>query len=498
MNASPGAAVGKAVFDSATAVEWADRGEDVILVRRETNPDDLHGMIAAKGILTSRGGKTSHAAVVARGMGRTCVCGAEALDVDVREARFTVRDGTTVHEGDVISIDGTTGEVFLGEVPVAASHVVQYFEGEQVDDPRGHRGRPDHEARRRQAPAAGAHQRRHRRGRRPRPPLRRPGHRPVPHRAHVPRRAPPAGRGPDPGRRRAGQRKRARRAAAAAAAGLRRDPRGDGRAAGDDPADRPAAARVPARLHRAVRRDGAGGHPRAPQEAAAQAARRGPAAARAEPDARPARRPARPRDPGPVHDAGPGDPRGRRGPGQGGRRPAAGDHDPAGRRGPGARDRQAADRRRGPRGARRDRRRPVVHDRHDDRAAAGGADRRRDRRGRRVLLLRHQRPDPDDLGLLARRRGGGVLQRLPGAGHLRGVAVRVPRHRGRRVTRADRRGAGPGGTTRPEARRLRRARRRPRRRCTSSTRSGLDYVSCSPFRVPVARLEAGRSALDAD
>ena len=76
MNASPGAAVGKAVFDSDTAVEWAERGEDVILVRKETNPDDLRGMVAARGILTSRGGKTSHAAVVARGMGRTCVCGA--------------------------------------------------------------------------------------------------------------------------------------------------------------------------------------------------------------------------------------------------------------------------------------------------------------------------------------------------------------------------------------------------------------------------------------
>ena len=79
MGASPGAAVGKAAFDSATAVAWAERGEEVILVRRETNPDDLRGMVAAQGVLTSRGGKTSHAAVVARGMGRTCVCGAEAL-----------------------------------------------------------------------------------------------------------------------------------------------------------------------------------------------------------------------------------------------------------------------------------------------------------------------------------------------------------------------------------------------------------------------------------
>jgi pyruvate,orthophosphate dikinase len=130
MNASPGAAVGKAVFDSTTAVEWSDRGEDVILVRRETNPDDLKGMVSARGILTSRGGKTSHAAVVARGMGRTCVCGADSLDVDVKAKRFTAGDGTVVEEGDVISIDGTTGEVFAGAVPVRDSLVVRYFEGD--------------------------------------------------------------------------------------------------------------------------------------------------------------------------------------------------------------------------------------------------------------------------------------------------------------------------------------------------------------------------------
>ena len=131
MNASPGAAVGKAVFDSTTAVEWSDRGEEVILVRRETNPDDLKGMVCAKGILTSRGGKTSHAAVVARGMGRTCVCGADSLDVDVKARKFTSADGFTVSEGDLISIDGTTGEVFAGEVPVVDSLAVRHFEGEE-------------------------------------------------------------------------------------------------------------------------------------------------------------------------------------------------------------------------------------------------------------------------------------------------------------------------------------------------------------------------------
>ena len=135
MNASPGAAVGKAVFDWATAVEWAEQGEDVILVRKETTPEDLHGMMVARGVLTSRGGKTSHAAVVARGMGRTCVCGAESLDVDTREGEFTVRGGKTIVEGDVISIDGSTGEVFDGEVPVVPSFVVRHFEGEEVDQP---------------------------------------------------------------------------------------------------------------------------------------------------------------------------------------------------------------------------------------------------------------------------------------------------------------------------------------------------------------------------
>ena len=127
MAASPGAAVGKVVFDSETAVAWAARGEDVILVRRETNPDDLEGMIAAAGILTSRGGKTSHAAVVARGMGKTCVCGAEELDVDVA-AKLVRVDSTTILEGDTVSIDGSTGEVFLGDVPVRPSPVVTYLE----------------------------------------------------------------------------------------------------------------------------------------------------------------------------------------------------------------------------------------------------------------------------------------------------------------------------------------------------------------------------------
>ncbi|GMA19491.1 pyruvate, phosphate dikinase [Arsenicicoccus piscis] len=127
MAASPGAAVGKVVFDSPTAVEWAQRGEKVLLVRRETNPDDLSGMIASEGVLTARGGKTSHAAVVARGMGRTCVCGAEELAIDAKAKTVTVGEHT-INEGDMLSIDGATGEVFLGELSVVSSPVMTYLD----------------------------------------------------------------------------------------------------------------------------------------------------------------------------------------------------------------------------------------------------------------------------------------------------------------------------------------------------------------------------------
>jgi pyruvate,orthophosphate dikinase len=117
LNASPGAAVGKAVFDSETAEQWAKNGERVILVRQETNPDDVKGMIVAQGILTARGGATSHAAVVARQIGKPCVAGCEALRVDVEARRFSA-DGRVVAEGEEISINGTTGEVILGAVPL--------------------------------------------------------------------------------------------------------------------------------------------------------------------------------------------------------------------------------------------------------------------------------------------------------------------------------------------------------------------------------------------
>ena len=119
MNASPGAAVGKVVFSAEEAVHCANKDQPCILVRWETTPDDLKGMVAAEGILTSHGGKTSHAAVIARGMGAPCVCGAEALKIDAKAKEVAV-SGTDVvlHEGDIISINGTTGDVILGAVPL--------------------------------------------------------------------------------------------------------------------------------------------------------------------------------------------------------------------------------------------------------------------------------------------------------------------------------------------------------------------------------------------
>ncbi len=123
LGASPGAAVGRVVFTSGDAVQWAERGEDVILVRDETSPEDIEGMKDARAILTARGGMTSHAAVVARGMGKCCVTGCSALELDYPNRQFSVdvpgHGPMTVSEGDTISVDGTTGEVILDALPLA-------------------------------------------------------------------------------------------------------------------------------------------------------------------------------------------------------------------------------------------------------------------------------------------------------------------------------------------------------------------------------------------
>ncbi len=125
--ASPGAAVGKVVFTANDAETWANKGEAVILVRAETSPEDIHGMSAAKGILTSRGGMTSHAAVVARGMGRTCVSGAGTVSIDHKAKKFNA-GSVEVKEGDIITINGSTGEVILGSVPTIEPEVSGEFD----------------------------------------------------------------------------------------------------------------------------------------------------------------------------------------------------------------------------------------------------------------------------------------------------------------------------------------------------------------------------------
>ena len=122
--AGPGAASGKVYLNAERAVEAADKGQKVLLVRNETSPEDLRGMIAAEGILTAKGGVSSHAALVARQMGKVCVCGASALQIDYGAKTVTV-DGTTYNEGDYFSINGTLGNVYAGELPTAASEIVQ-------------------------------------------------------------------------------------------------------------------------------------------------------------------------------------------------------------------------------------------------------------------------------------------------------------------------------------------------------------------------------------
>src|SRR4029077_21032114 len=124
--ASPGAATGQAVFDADTAAERGQKGDAVILVRQETNPDDIHGMDASKGILTARGGMTSHAAVVARGMGKSCVAGCETIRVSEQNRQFNV-NGTTVKENDWVTIDGSTGRVILGQVPLIEPEISGEF-----------------------------------------------------------------------------------------------------------------------------------------------------------------------------------------------------------------------------------------------------------------------------------------------------------------------------------------------------------------------------------
>src|SRR3954470_23663614 len=125
--ASPGAATGAVVFDADEAEQLGNEGKKVILVRPETTPDDIHGIVSAQAIVTSRGGMTSHAAVVARGMGKACICGCEAIKIDFKANQFTVGE-IVVKYGDIITIDGSTGEVMLGEIPMIDPQLSEEFQ----------------------------------------------------------------------------------------------------------------------------------------------------------------------------------------------------------------------------------------------------------------------------------------------------------------------------------------------------------------------------------
>jgi len=133
LNASPGAATGKVVFSADEADKFGGKGEKVILVRVETSPEDIHGMAAAQGILTARGGVTSHAAVVARGMGKCCVAGCSAVSVDYGREKITVGD-LEIKKGAYLSLDGTTGEVMLGEVPTVDSEILRVMQGKMKQE----------------------------------------------------------------------------------------------------------------------------------------------------------------------------------------------------------------------------------------------------------------------------------------------------------------------------------------------------------------------------
>jgi pyruvate,orthophosphate dikinase len=193
--ASPGAAVGQVVLDAPTAVEWAAAGRRVVLVRPETSPDDLAGMVAAAAVVTARGGVTSHAAVVARGMGRTCVAGASALQIDLGARVVTGLDGTHVEEGDVVSVDGGAGVVVVGELPVRESPVSAALEHPEASDDDPIAGPVLKLLRHADARAALSV-----RANADSSSTRRPGNRAVPHRAHAARRAQEGGRGDRSGR----------------------------------------------------------------------------------------------------------------------------------------------------------------------------------------------------------------------------------------------------------------------------------------------------------
>ena len=291
--ASPGAASGEIVFSSDEAAKLQADGRKVILVRIETSPEDIHGMHAAEGILTTRGGMTSHAAVVARGMGKPCVSGCGTIRVDYGRGTMSI-GARTFKTGDVITIDGSAGPgAGRADADDRAGTVrrVRHADGLGRSGPQARRSRQRRHAGR----CAHRHQ------------VRRRGHRALPHRAHVLRGNPHPHRArDDPRRGRAGPPRRAGETAADAARGFRRAVRDHEGPAGDDPAARSAAARVPA-AHPGRDR----GSRARDEHRSAQARRSRPRSRRIQSDARLPRLPARDRLSGNRRDAGARDLRGR-------------------------------------------------------------------------------------------------------------------------------------------------------------------------------------------
>jgi pyruvate,orthophosphate dikinase len=384
--ASPGAACGVVVFSADEAEARANKGEAVILVRIETSPEDIHGMHAARGVLTTRGGMTSHAAVVARGMGRPCVAGAGGVTVDYN-AQMLAAGGQTVRAGETITLDGASGEIFLGSVPMIEPKLSGDFATlmEWADKVRRLRVRANAE---------------------------------TPLDAETARRFGAEGIGLcrtehmffDPDRIGAvrqmimSETERGRREALARLLPFQRKDFLDlfrimaGLPITIRLLDPPLHEFLPhkeediAEVARALGAD------------AASMQRRAADLSEGQPDARPSRLPPGRHLSRDLRDAGPRHLRGGRGRGEGNRRRAgAGDHDPAGDGQARAGHHPRPGGRRGRPGLQRDGHDHRIPRRHHDRAAARLPDRRQDRRGGRLLLLRHQRPDADHLRPVARR-----------------------------------------------------------------------------------------------
>ncbi|MCU0249378.1 MAG: pyruvate, phosphate dikinase [Vicinamibacterales bacterium] len=441
--ASPGAASGQVVFTSEQAVAWTEQGKKVLLVRKETAPDDIHGMEVAQGILTATGGMTSHAAVVGRQMGRPSVVGASALRIDEKARVFTVGD-QILKEGDWLSFDGLTGEVKIGQVATKPSEILQVLAGKMkpaesdiyrrfstllgwADKVRtlGIRANADQPDQSELAYAFGA---------------RGIGLCRTEHMFFG------EGRIEKVQRMILADNEKDRRAALAELLPLQRaDFYGVFKAMHGEPVtirtiDPPLHEFLPKRedlMVEIAKLEAKGGN-------AAELAEKKTLLHRVEQ----------------LHEFNPMLVRGGVPAGEGRPQGHAGSHDPAGRPRQGAarpEDHRRPRRRRGHEGAEDQ---DQVPRRHDDRSAARGADGGRDRPGGAVLLVRHERPDADDLRVLARRHRQ-VPGHLPGAQDPRSRPVPVHRHRRRGPARGDGGGEGAEDAARHQARHLRRARRRP-------------------------------------